>query len=132
MLPQGPPTPRPDADIHIRNSNTPSIKSALVNHMGQDAPRVCTDASGIKRLVALTARLPAHAHVRVHMHDGSACEGLVRVRASAQAFLDPQHREGMNARVGLEDPVARGRIKYVWLDQVARVEHLDSGLGGEN
>lgn len=100
--------------------------------MGREAPQVCTDQSAIKRLATMITLLPAHAHVRVHLLDGTVCEGLVRVRSSTQVFRDPQQREGLNALVGLEDPLKRGSIRRVWLDQVVRVEYLDSGLGGEN
>lgn len=100
--------------------------------MGQEAPRVCTDEPDIQRLLALIPELPAHGHVVLHMRDGSTRTGIVSVRSSAQVFRDPQRREGLNGVVSLEDAAVRGRIQRIWLDQVARVEHLDSGLAAEN
>ena len=100
--------------------------------MGQDAPRVCTDEADIQRLVVLIAALPAHARVVLHMRDGTTCEGVVSVRSSAQVFRDPQRREGTNAIVSLERPGSNGQIQRLWLDQVARVEHLDPALATEN
>jgi hypothetical protein len=38
----------------------------------------------------------------------------------------------MNVRIGLERREVAGDIRYVWLDQVERVQHLDSALASEN
>lgn len=100
--------------------------------MGQEAPRVCTDETDIERLVRLIARLPAHGRVALHMRDGTTIEGVVAVRSSAQVFRDPRQREGTNAIVSLEGTGSNGHIERVWLDQVARVEHLDPALATEN
>lgn len=100
--------------------------------MSQVAPSVCTTQAGIGRLVTLIAELPAHGHVVLHLHDGSSVAGVVRVRGSIQVFRDTRGKEGMNVRIGLERRDVSGDIRYVWLDQVERVQHLDSALSSEN
>lgn len=100
--------------------------------MSRRAPRVCTTQADIGQLVTLIAALPAHGHVVLHLRDGSTCAGVVRVRGSMQVFRDPDGQEGMNAVIVLECANVAGGIRRVWLDQVARVEHLDSALAGEN
>ena len=44
---------------------------------------------------------------------------------------DPQQREGINAEVKLERPDVHGWTQHVWLDEIARVEHLDAAMGSE-
>ncbi|MEO7072660.1 MAG: DUF3247 family protein [Rhodanobacter sp.] len=100
--------------------------------MSTQAPSVCTAQAAIGHLVVLIAALPAHGHVVLHLRDGSTLAGVVRVRASMQVFRDPRGLEGMNARVVLERPPEAGGITHVWLDQVERVQHLDSALASEN
>ena len=100
--------------------------------MGARAPQVYVDERDVQRLVALIPQLPAHGHVKLHMHDGSVREGVVRTRPNVQVFRDPKHTEGLNAYVNLAYLDAPSRIKHVWLDQVAHVEHLDSTMGSEN
>jgi hypothetical protein len=100
--------------------------------MGARAPQVCVDEHDVQRLVALIAQLPAHGHVKLHMRDGSVCEGVVRTRPNVQVFRDPAQTEGINVKVSLADRDAPSRIQRVWLDQVNRVEHLDSTMGSEN
>lgn len=100
--------------------------------MSQHAPNVCTSQADIGRLVTLIAELPAHGHVVLHLRDGSSVAGVVRVRGSIQVFRDPRGQEGMNVRIGLERRDVAGEIRYVWLDQVERVRHLDSALASEN
>lgn len=100
--------------------------------MGARAPQVCVDERDVQRLVALIAQLPAHGHVKLHMRDGSVCEGVVRTRPNVQVFRDPAQTEGINVKVSLADRNAPSRIQRLWLDQVNRVEHLDSTMGSEN
>ena len=100
--------------------------------MSRRAPNVCTSQAEIGRLVTLIAELPAHGHVVLHLRDGSKVDGVVRVRGSMQVFRDPHGKEGMNVRIGLERRGVAGDIRYVGLDQVERVQHLDSALAGEN
>ena len=69
--------------------------------MGAQAPQVCVDARDVQRLVALIAQLPAHGHVKLHMRDGSVCEGVVRTRPNVQVFRDPKQTEGINVKVSL-------------------------------
>ena len=100
--------------------------------MGARAPQVCVDKRDVRRLVALVAQLPAHGHVKLHMRDGSVCEGVLRTRPNVQVFRDPKQVEGINVNVNLAYPDVPSRVQHVWLDQVTRVEHLDSTMGSEN
>ena len=47
-------------------------------------------------------------------------------------FRDPAGQEGMNAEIALECPDIAGGMRYVWLDQVEHVEHVESVLADEN
>lgn len=100
--------------------------------MTRRAPDVCVAEADVERLSALIMALPAHGRVVLHMRDGSAVSGVVHVRGSIQVFRDAADREGMNAEIVLECPEVPGGIQPIWLDQVERVEHLDSALGSEN
>ncbi|MEO7199419.1 MAG: DUF3247 family protein [Dokdonella sp.] len=100
--------------------------------MTRRAPRVCTTQADVERVVALIAALPAHGHVVLWLRDGSSRTGVVSVRASVQVFRDPEGLEGMNAEITLECRDAPGGDWRLWLDQVERVEHLDSALASEN
>jgi hypothetical protein len=93
---------------------------------------VCTTQADTGRLVTLVAQLPAHGHVVVHLRDGSSVAGVVRVRGSVQVFRDPRGTEGMNVRIGVERREVVGDIRYLWLDQVERVQPMDSALASEN
>lgn len=100
--------------------------------MGGRAARVYVERRDTEHLKSLIGALPAHGHVRLLLRDGSSCVGVVSTRPNVQVFRDPQGLEGINAVLSLERPdVPRGKQR-VWLDQIARVEHLDSALAGEN
>jgi len=100
--------------------------------MGREAACVFTDEDGIRRLESLAHQLPANSHVVVLLQDGSRCDGVVSVRPSVQVFRDHDDREGINATVELERPDVPGWNRRIWLDQVVRVEHLDSGMASES
>lgn len=100
--------------------------------MTRQAPNVCIAEAEVEQLVALIANLPAHGEVVLRLRDGSSCSGIVQVRGSIQVFRDAEDREGMNAEIVLECPHFPGGTRHVWLDQVIRVEHLDSALASEN
>ena len=100
--------------------------------MGREAACVFTDEDGIRRLESLVHQLPANSHVVVLLQDGSRCDGVVSVRPSVQVFRDHDDREGINATVELERPDVPGWNRRIWLDQVVRVEHLDSGMASES
>ncbi len=99
--------------------------------MSREATRVYTEKADIQRLEALIAELPANGRVVLLMRDGRACDGVVSVRPNVQVFRDPQQREGINAEVKLERPDVHGWTQHVWLDEIARVEHLDAAMGSE-
>lgn len=100
--------------------------------MGRQAQRVYTDPSSIQKLESLIDELPANGHVVLLMKDGSSCDGVISARPNVQLFRDPDEREGINAVVQLERPDAPEWRRRVWLDQVVRVEHLDSTLESES
>lgn len=64
------------------------------------------------------------------MQDGSSCDGVVSARPSVQMFRDANAQEGINARVLLRRPDVPEWRRNIWLDQVVRVEHLDSTPAG--
>jgi hypothetical protein len=100
--------------------------------MGSQALHVYTDPVSIHTLESLIDELPANGHVVLLMRDGSSCDGIVSTRPNVQVFRDPEQREGINATVRLRRPDAPEWVGQVWLDQVVRIEHLDSVLGSES
>ena len=100
--------------------------------MSSDAPHVVTDDAGILKLEALVRELQGNSRVMLFLRDGGTCEGMVTVRPSMQVFRDHDGIEGSNAEVQLERPVTPTWHQRIWLDQVVRVEHLDSGLASES
>jgi hypothetical protein len=99
--------------------------------MTSKAPQVVTDEADIGRLEALVHELQGNSHVVLLLRDGSNCEGVVTVRPSVQVFRD-EEGEGINAVVQLERPAEPTWHRRIWLDQIVRVEHLDSGLASES
>ncbi len=51
---------------------------------------------------------------------------------TGKMFRDAHEREGINARVQLRRPDVPEWSRHVWLDQVARVEHLDLSMVGKS
>ncbi|MEY2113729.1 MULTISPECIES: DUF3247 family protein [Rhodanobacter] len=100
--------------------------------MGRAAERVYTDRASIQQLESLVEELPANGHVVLLLKDGSSCDGVVVTRPNVQMFRDADEREGINATVRLERPDVPEWSQQVWLDQIVRVEHLDSSMAGEN
>lgn len=100
--------------------------------MGRLAGKVYTEQRDIQRLEALVSELPANGHVVLVLKDGGACDGVIETRPNVQVFRDAQQREGINGEVTLRRPDAPGWERRLWLDQIARVEHLDSTLASEN
>ncbi|KZC34783.1 hypothetical protein RHOFW510R12_32295, partial [Rhodanobacter sp. FW510-R12] len=99
---------------------------------GRAAERVYTDRASIQQLESLVEELPANGHVVLLLKDGSSCDGVVVTRPNVQMFRDADEREGINATVRLERPDVPEWSQQVWLDQIVRVEHLDSSMAGEN
>jgi hypothetical protein len=100
--------------------------------MGRQAQHVYTDPASIRKLESLVGELPANGHVVLLLKDGSSCDGVVSTRPNVQVFRDPDEREGINATVQLERPDVPEWSRHVWLDQIVRVEHLDSSMASEN
>ena len=100
--------------------------------MGRQAQHVYTDPASIQQIESLVDELPAHGHVVLLLKDGSSCDGVVMVRPTVQVFRDADDREGINATVLLERPDVPDWSRNVWLDQIVRVDHLDSAMASEN
>ena len=100
--------------------------------MASKAPNVITDEAGIRGLKGLVRELQGNSHVLLMLRDGTTCEGVVSVRPSMQVFRDPEGVEGSNAELQLERPPTPAWHRRIWLDQIVRVEHLDSGLASES
>lgn len=100
--------------------------------MGRKAQYVFTGEESIRKLESLVHQLPANGHVVVLLRDGSSCDGIVSVRPSVQVFRDEDDREGINATLQLERPDVPGWSQRIWLDQILRIEHLDSGMASES
>ena len=100
--------------------------------MAQYAEHVCVDPVEIRRLESLVADLQGNGRVSIALKDGSTIEGVVSVRPAVQVLRDHAGREGVNAEVRLERPREPAWNRSLWLDQISRVEHLDSILGSES
>jgi hypothetical protein len=57
---------------------------------------------------------------------------VIITRPNVQVFRDGDEREGINATVQLERPDVPEWRRQVWLDQILRVEHLDSCMASES
>jgi hypothetical protein len=100
--------------------------------MGKYAEHVCIEPAEIRRIESLIGELPTNGHVRIVQKDGSLHDGVISERPNVQVFRDADEQEGINAVVRLDRPDEPGWIRFVWLDEIERVEHLDSTLGGES
>lgn len=94
--------------------------------MGRIAEKIFTTPADIHRLERLVDELAINARVRLHTVDRRAIEGVVMVTPTVQTFRDPNDDEGINGVVKLEDPARPDWTEYVWLGDIASVEHLDS------
>ena len=100
--------------------------------MGRQAEHVYTDPASIRQLESLIDELPANGHVVLLLKDGSRCDGVISTRPNVQVFRDADEREGINGTVQLQRPDAPDWSRHIWLDQIVRVEHLDSIMGSES
>lgn len=100
--------------------------------MSQRAERVYTDQISIQRLESLIDPLPANGQVVLLMGDGSSCDGVVSARPNVHIFRDANDVEGIHATGKLLRPGVPDWSRHVWLDQVVRVEYLDSTPSSEN
>lgn len=100
--------------------------------MGRKALHVFTDDESIRKIEALVHELQGNSHVVLFLRDGSTCDGVVTVRPNVEVFRDGDDREGINATLQLERPDVPGWNQRIWLDQILRVEHLDSGMASES
>lgn len=98
--------------------------------MGRIADKVYTEPADLARFERRVAELAVNARVRVHTRDRGAIEGVVLVTPTVQLFRDAADNEGTNGVVKLADPERPGWSEVVWLDEITRVEHLDSVTKG--
>ena len=94
--------------------------------MGRQAEHVYTDQPTIARFNRMVEHLQNGARVRLHLTDGSTCEGVVAARPTVQEFFDGAGNEGSNGVVRLEHLGTSEWERYVWFGQIERIEHLDS------
>lgn len=95
--------------------------------MGRTAERVYTDDADIARLERLVQQLPDEARVELRLADGASVTGVVSVRPTVQAFLDPKGEEGINGVVRIDDADDPAQAqRYVWLDVIREVRRLDT------
>ena len=94
--------------------------------MGRQAEHVYTDQPTIARFNGMVEHLQNGARVRLHLADGGICEGVVAARPTVQEFFDGDGNEGSNGVVHLERLGTSEWKRYVWFDQIERIEHLDS------
>ena len=94
--------------------------------MGRQAEHVYTDPDTIARFEAMVASLQNGARVRLRLVDGSVCEGVVTERPTVQQFYDGNGEEGTHGVVHLEHLGSSDWHRFVWFDQIADIEHLDS------
>lgn len=94
--------------------------------MGRQAEHVYTDQASIGRFNMLVEHLENGARVRLQLTDGSQCEGVVAARPTLQQFYDGAGNEGINGVVHLEHRGVSDWQRYVWFDEIASIEHLDS------
>lgn len=97
--------------------------------MGRTAERVYTDDADIARLEGWMEQLPDEARVELLLADGSSIVGVVSVRPTVQAFLDPHGEEGINGVVRIDDAADPSQAHYVWLDLIREVRRLDAAAG---
>lgn len=93
--------------------------------MGRTAERVYTDDATIARMERLVEELPDEARVELLLADGGSVAGVVSVRPTVQAFLDPKGEEGINGVVRIDDAADPARAHYIWLDAIREVRRLD-------
>jgi Protein of unknown function (DUF3247) len=94
--------------------------------MGRQAEHVYTDQPTIARFNGMVEHLQNGARVRLHLADGSTCEGVVAARPTVQEYFDGDGNEGTNGVVHLEQPGTSEWKRYVWFDQIDRIEHFDA------
>ncbi|HEV2540961.1 MAG TPA: DUF3247 family protein [Frateuria sp.] len=94
--------------------------------MGRQAEHIYTDQPTIARFNGLVEHLQNGARVRLYLVDGSTCEGVVAARPTVQEYYDGDGNEGSNGVAHLERPGISQWKRYVWFDQIVRIEHLDA------
>ncbi len=90
--------------------------------MSRSAPRVHADPAVIARMEALCDRLEQDARIALRTDGGEWIRGIVSPQPTVQSFFDPDGNEGLNGVVKVETD--GGGERYLWLDEVAFVEHL--------
>src|SRR5690606_15827912 len=86
------------------------------------APRVHADPAVIARMEALCDTLEQDARIALRTDGGEWVRGVVSPQPTVQSFFDADGNEGINGVVKVETD--DGGARYLWLDEVAFVEHL--------
>lgn len=90
--------------------------------MSRTAPRVHADQAVIDRMEALCDQLEQDARIALRTDAGEWIRGFVSPQPTVQSFFGPDGNEGLNGVVKIE--TEDGGERYLWLDEVAFVEHL--------
>jgi hypothetical protein len=104
------------------------MDSTVEATMGRTAERIYTEPASVQALEDLVRELPTNSHVRLRLKDGNDCEGVIVERPTVQVYRDVHENEGINGEVRLERPDQPDWHRWIWLDEIERVEHLDSWL----
>lgn len=100
--------------------------------MSQQAEHVYNDPARLARLEVLVGQLPPNGHVNVSLRNGTVYDGIVCARPSMEIFRDQEGREGFNALLRLGRAGMSEWSRYIWLDEISRIEHMDSIMGSES
>src|SRR3546814_12464677 len=85
--------------------------------MTQFAEHVYTAQHDIARIESWAGQLEDEARVEILLADGARVEGFVAARPTIQVFRAGEGREGMNAKVRIDDQANPEHAPYLWLDQ---------------
>ncbi|KRG69982.1 DUF3247 family protein [Pseudoxanthomonas dokdonensis] len=92
--------------------------------MHERPQQIYADQADIDRLEALISSLDDEAIVALTLHDGRRIKGVVSVRPTLQLFRDDAGQQGFNSVLRLDDAEQPQQTHYLWLDQIAQVDHL--------
>lgn len=93
--------------------------------MSQQPPTLVISRDAVAKIEHWITLLDDEAVVRVVL-DSDACEGVVAVRPTIEAFRNDAGEEGHNALLRLDALESTQSPRYIWLSDVRAVEQLGS------